>query len=84
MYVAELSPPQYRRLVLCFRIAIGVGIVISTIVGATELVDWRVSLGSVAALAAAPQRRTGQAHRQWPGRLQYHLGGFSGAGHHPA
>jgi len=53
MYVAELSPPKYRgRLVLCFQIAIGVGIVISTIVGATELVSWRVSIGSAAAPAA--------------------------------
>jgi MFS family permease len=34
MYVAELSPPKYRgRLVLAFQIAIGVGIVIATIVG---------------------------------------------------
>src|SRR5688500_4976632 len=32
MYVAELAPPKFRgRLVLCFQIAIGVGIVISTI-----------------------------------------------------
>lgn len=53
MYVAELSPPKYRgRLVLCFQIAIGVGIVISTIVGATELIDWRVSIGSAAVPAA--------------------------------
>src|SRR5690348_15851255 len=37
MYVAELAPPKYRGwLVLCFQIAIGVGIVIATIVGASE------------------------------------------------
>jgi sugar porter (SP) family MFS transporter len=49
MYVAELAPPKFRgRLVLCFQIAIGVGIVISTIVGAAETVDWRVSIGAAA------------------------------------
>ncbi len=47
IYVAELSPTKYRgRLVLFFQIAIGVGIVISTIVGATETVDWRVAVGA--------------------------------------
>ena len=52
MYVAELSPPRYRgRLVLCFQIAIGVGIVIATIVGASETIDWRASIG-VAAVPA--------------------------------
>jgi sugar porter (SP) family MFS transporter len=49
MYVAELSPPKYRgRLVLAFQIAIGVGIVIATIVGASEAINWRVSIGSAA------------------------------------
>lgn len=49
MYVAELSPPRLRgRLVLCFQIAIGVGIVISTIVGASEVIDWRVAIGAAA------------------------------------
>lgn len=53
MYVAELAPPKYRgRLVLCFQIAIGVGIVIATIVGASESIDWRVAIG-VAAVPAA-------------------------------
>ena len=53
MYVAELAPPKYRgRLVLCFQIAIGVGIVISTIVGASESISWRISIG-VAAVPAA-------------------------------
>jgi sugar porter (SP) family MFS transporter len=53
MYVAELSPPRYRgRLVLCFQIAIGVGIVIATVVGASETINWRVAVGSAAALAA--------------------------------
>jgi sugar porter (SP) family MFS transporter len=49
MYVAEMAPARLRgRLVLCFQLAIGVGIVISTLVGATELVDWRVSIGAAA------------------------------------
>jgi sugar porter (SP) family MFS transporter len=52
MYVAELAPAGLRgRLVLCFQLAIGVGIVISTLVGATESVPWRVSIGSAAAPA---------------------------------
>lgn len=51
MYVAELAPPKYRgRLVLCFQIAIGVGIVIATIVGASESIPWRWSIG----IAAVP------------------------------
>jgi sugar porter (SP) family MFS transporter len=54
MYVAELAPAQHRgRLVLTFQVAIGVGIVISTIVGATEIVSWRVSIGSAAVPALA-------------------------------
>ncbi|BCI53274.1 MFS transporter [Mycolicibacterium litorale] len=49
MYVAELAPPKYRgRLVLCFQIAIGVGIVIATIVGASESIGWRWSIGAAA------------------------------------
>lgn len=49
MYVAELSPAKLRgRLVLCFQLAIGVGIVIATLVGATEMVDWRISIGTAA------------------------------------
>ncbi|MDX6300301.1 MAG: hypothetical protein QOF53_1515 [Nocardioidaceae bacterium] len=49
MYVAELSPARKRgRLVLAFQLAIGVGIVISTLVGASESVSWRVSIGSAA------------------------------------
>lgn len=53
MYVAELSPTAIRgRLVLCFQLAIGVGIVIATLVGATESVDWRISIGSAAVPAA--------------------------------
>jgi sugar porter (SP) family MFS transporter len=49
MYVAELAPAGIRgRLVLCFQLAIGVGIVIATLVGATESVSWRVSIGSAA------------------------------------
>lgn len=53
MYVAELAPPKYRgRLVLCFQIAIGVGIVIATIVGASESISWRISIGAAAVPAA--------------------------------
>ena len=49
MYVAELAPAVLRgRLVLCFQLAIGVGIVIATLVGASEAVSWRVSIGSAA------------------------------------
>jgi sugar porter (SP) family MFS transporter len=49
MYVAELSPPKFRgRLVLAFQIAIGVGIVIATIVGASETISWRWSIGAAA------------------------------------
>jgi sugar porter (SP) family MFS transporter len=52
MYVAEMAPASIRgRLVLCFQLAIGVGIVISTLVGATEMVDWRISIGAAAAPA---------------------------------
>ena len=47
VYVAELAPSRYRgRLVLFFQIAIGVGILIATIVGATERVDWRLAIGA--------------------------------------
>jgi sugar porter (SP) family MFS transporter len=53
MYVAELAPPLYRgRLVLCFQIAIGVGIVIATIVGASDAISWHLSIG-IAAVPAA-------------------------------
>ncbi len=53
VYVAELAPTAYRgRLVLFFQIAIGVGIVIATIVGASEAIDWRVSIGAAAVPAA--------------------------------
>ena len=49
MYVAEMAPAGIRgRLVLCFQLAIGVGIVVSTLVGATEAVDWRISIGAAA------------------------------------
>jgi sugar porter (SP) family MFS transporter len=49
MYVAELAPANLRgRLVLAFQLAIGVGIVISTLVGASESVSWRISIGSAA------------------------------------
>lgn len=51
MYVAELAPPARRgRLVLTFQVGIGVGIVVSTLVGASESLSWRLSIG----LAAVP------------------------------
>ena len=51
MYVAELAPPKRRgQLVLTFQVGIGVGIVTSTILGATQSVSWRASVG----LAAIP------------------------------
>jgi sugar porter (SP) family MFS transporter len=53
MYVAELAPAKQRgRLVLTFQLAIGVGIVIATLVGASESVSWRLSIGSAAVPAA--------------------------------
>ena len=53
MYVAELAPAPVRgRLVLTFQVGIGVGIVLSTIVGATEALDWRIAIG-IAAVPAA-------------------------------
>jgi sugar porter (SP) family MFS transporter len=53
VYVAELAPTAYRgRLVLFFQIAIGVGIVIATIIGAAEIIDWRVAIGMAAVPAA--------------------------------
>ena len=53
MYVAELAPAPVRgRLVLTFQVGIGVGIVLSTIVGATEALDWRIAIG-IAAIPAA-------------------------------
>ena len=49
MYVAELAPPKRRgQLVLTFQVGIGTGIVISTVVGATEAFSWRVSVGMAA------------------------------------
>ncbi|WP_407937055.1 sugar porter family MFS transporter [Kineosporia babensis] len=53
VYVAELAPTAYRgRLVLFFQIAIGAGIVIATIVGASETISWRLAIG-IAAVPAA-------------------------------
>jgi sugar porter (SP) family MFS transporter len=53
MFVAELSPPEVRgRLVLAFQVAIGVGILTATIVGASQLLDWRWMIG-IAAVPAA-------------------------------
>jgi MFS family permease len=53
MFVAELSPPQVRgRLVLAFQVAIGVGILTATIVGASQLFDWRWMIG-IASVPAA-------------------------------
>jgi sugar porter (SP) family MFS transporter len=53
VYVAELAPTAYRgRLVLFFQVAIGVGIVIATIVGAARIIDWRVAIGAAAVPAS--------------------------------
>jgi sugar porter (SP) family MFS transporter len=53
MFVAELSPPQVRgRLVLAFQVAIGVGILTATLVGASQLLDWRWMIG-IASVPAA-------------------------------
>jgi len=53
MYVAELAPASKRgRLVLTFQLGIGAGIVLATLVGASELSPWRVSVGSAAVPAA--------------------------------
>ena len=54
MYVAELAPAPVRgRLVLTFQVGIGVGIVLSTVVGATEALDWRIAIGIAAIPATA-------------------------------
>jgi sugar porter (SP) family MFS transporter len=51
MYVAELAPAKRRgQLVLTFQVGIGVGIVVSTLIGASQQFSWRLSLG----LAAVP------------------------------
>jgi sugar porter (SP) family MFS transporter len=53
MFVAELSPPQIRgRLVLAFQVAIGIGILTATIVGASQLLDWRWMIGLASVPAA--------------------------------
>ncbi|MCV7232354.1 sugar porter family MFS transporter [Mycobacterium branderi] len=53
MYVAELSPPAYRgRLVLCFQIAIGVGLFIATLGGVVDSISWRGAIG-IACVPAA-------------------------------
>ena len=53
MFVAELAPAKFRgRLVLTFQVAIGVGILVATIVGATELFSWRLMVGMAAVPAA--------------------------------
>ena len=48
----KLALPYRGRLVLFFQIAIGVGIVIATVVGATRVIDWRVAIGMAAVPAA--------------------------------
>jgi len=53
MFVAELAPAAHRgRLVLSFQIAIGVGILVATLVNATEALSWRVAIGAAAVPAA--------------------------------
>lgn len=54
MFVAELSPPQVRgRLVLAFQVAIGIGILTATIMGASQQLDWRWMIGIASVPAAA-------------------------------
>lgn len=54
MYVAELSPPAYRgRLVLCFQIAIGAGVLIATVVGVSDSISWRGPVAFACVPAAA-------------------------------
>ena len=53
MFVAELSPPKIRgRVVLTFQVAIGIGILTATIVGASQLLPWRWMIG-IASVPAA-------------------------------
>ncbi len=57
-----------------FQVAIGVGIVIATLVGATEVVDWRVAIGAAAvpavmmllAMLRMPESRGGSTSRTAP------------------
>lgn len=49
MYIAELAPARIRgQLVLCFQLSIGIGIVIATLVGASQSVSWRTEIGAAA------------------------------------
>lgn len=48
----SLPPRCAAGLVLTFQVGIGVGIVLSTIVGATEALDWRIAIGAAAVPAA--------------------------------
>lgn len=53
MYIAELAPSRHRgRLVLTFQIGIGVGIVLASIIGASQSISWRVAIGGAAVPAA--------------------------------
>ncbi|ADG99311.1 sugar transporter [Segniliparus rotundus DSM 44985] len=53
MYIAELAPSRHRgRLVLMFQVGIGIGIVVSTVIGASERVGWRSAIGYAACPAA--------------------------------
>ncbi|WP_420814707.1 sugar porter family MFS transporter [Kineococcus siccus] len=53
MFVAELAPPAQRgRLVLSFQLAIGAGILVATLVGASQQFSWRLSIGAAAVPAA--------------------------------
>jgi sugar porter (SP) family MFS transporter len=49
MFVAELAPARRRgQLVLTFQVGIGTGIVLATIVGASQQFSWRTSIGMAA------------------------------------
>lgn len=53
MYIAELAPSKHRgRLVLTFQIGIGTGILLATIIGASQAIPWRVAIGGAAIPAA--------------------------------
>ncbi len=66
MYVAEFDPPRrHGRLVLTLRVGIDVGIVVSTIVGATEQISWR--LDSI--VQVEQEERSAGENRVWRGLL---------------
>ncbi len=50
-----LAPAKHRgRLVLTFQVGIGVGILISTVIGAASSLSWRLDIGIAAAARYTP------------------------------